>query len=170
MFEKFGEFDSYEEINRSAAAQKAEGDEEALIALAEENGIDKEDAEDYMDGCMDELCTVTTAALGKIAIEKKELEIAGVLQDWVEELEELCMESPGMAAAVRKKGKSLAGYMGMITETGWKDKVRVSQKIVDQTKEVKKFARGHDLYIGVPDRRRRKELAREYYLGLEVVK
>ena len=120
MFEKFGEFDSYEEINRAAAAQKAEGDEEALIALAEENGIDKEDAEDYMDGCMDELCTVTTAALGKIAIEKKELEIAGVLRDWVEELEGLCTESPGMAAAIRKKGKSLAGYMGMITETGWK--------------------------------------------------
>ena len=29
MFDKFGEFDSVEEINRAAAAQKEEGDEDA---------------------------------------------------------------------------------------------------------------------------------------------
>ena len=34
MYEKFGEFDSFEELNQAAAAQKAEGDEEALFALA----------------------------------------------------------------------------------------------------------------------------------------
>ena len=44
MFDKFGEFDSVEELNRAAAAQKAEGDEQALVLLAQENGIDKEDA------------------------------------------------------------------------------------------------------------------------------
>ena len=53
MFDKFGEFDSVEELNRAAAAQKAEGDEEALIAIALENGIEKEDAEDYMDDCVE---------------------------------------------------------------------------------------------------------------------
>ena len=42
MFDKFGEFDSCEELNRAAAAQFKEGDDEALIALAEENGIDRE--------------------------------------------------------------------------------------------------------------------------------
>ena len=45
MFEKFGEFDSYEEINRAAEAQKAEGDTEAILALAKENGLDEEDAQ-----------------------------------------------------------------------------------------------------------------------------
>lgn len=30
MFEKFGEFDSYEEINRAAKAQLEEGDLEAM--------------------------------------------------------------------------------------------------------------------------------------------
>ena len=34
MFEKFGEMD-YEELMRTAAAEKQEGDLEALIALAE---------------------------------------------------------------------------------------------------------------------------------------
>ena len=33
MWDKFGEFDSVEELNRAAAGQKEEGDEEALIAL-----------------------------------------------------------------------------------------------------------------------------------------
>lgn len=42
MFEKFGEFDSCEELNRAAAAQLAEGDTDAIYTIAEENGIDRE--------------------------------------------------------------------------------------------------------------------------------
>lgn len=49
MEKKFGIFNTVEELNRAAAAQKAEGDLEALIGLATENGLEKEDAEDYMD-------------------------------------------------------------------------------------------------------------------------
>lgn len=49
MFEKFGIMD-YEELMHTAAAEKKEGDLEALICLAKENGLEKEDAEDYMDG------------------------------------------------------------------------------------------------------------------------
>ena len=44
MFDKFGEFDSYEEINRAAKAQLEEGDLEAIKTIAEENGLDPEDA------------------------------------------------------------------------------------------------------------------------------
>ena len=73
MYEKFGEFDSFEELNRAAAAQKAEGDEEALFALAQENGLDKEDVEDYLDGIVEELATVSMAALGKLKLEKEDL-------------------------------------------------------------------------------------------------
>ena len=47
MFDKFGEFDSYEEINRAAKAQLEEGDLEAIKTIAEENGLDPEDAEDF---------------------------------------------------------------------------------------------------------------------------
>ena len=50
LFEKFGEFDSAEELNRAAAAQLAEGDIDAIYEIAEENGLDREDAEDYIDG------------------------------------------------------------------------------------------------------------------------
>ena len=43
MWDKFGEFDSWEEINRAAKAQLEEGDMDAVRAIAEENGIDPED-------------------------------------------------------------------------------------------------------------------------------
>ena len=39
MFDKFGIFDSAEELNRAAAAQLGEGDTDALFALAQENLI-----------------------------------------------------------------------------------------------------------------------------------
>lgn len=50
MFDKFGEFDSAEEINRAAAAQLKEGDLDAIKTIAEENGLDPEDAEDFCTG------------------------------------------------------------------------------------------------------------------------
>ena len=49
MEKKFGIFNTVEELNRAAAAQKSEGDLEALIGLATENGLEKEDAEEYME-------------------------------------------------------------------------------------------------------------------------
>ena len=90
MWDKFGEFDSAEELNRAAAAQKAEGDREALIMLAEENGIDRDDAEDYLDGAVDELVTPLMAAVGKLQIEAADLELRGILKDWEDCILELC--------------------------------------------------------------------------------
>lgn len=55
MFEKFGEFDSCEEINRAAKAQLEEGDLEAIRTITEENGLDPEDAEDFCTGAIEEL-------------------------------------------------------------------------------------------------------------------
>ena len=164
MYEKFGEFDSFEELNRAAAAQKAEGDEEALFALAQENGLDKEDVEDYLDGIVEELATVSMAAIGKLKLEKEDLKLGGVLSDWVDELMEMCMESQELAAAVRKKGKDLAGYLAATADSGWKNRGIVDKRIVNKTKEVKKIIGTHEFAIGIPDRKTRRELARAYYL------
>lgn len=164
MYEKFGEFDSFEELNRAAAAQKAEGDEEALLALAQENGLDKEDVEEYLDGIVEELATVSMAAIGKLKLEKEDLKLGGVLSDWVDELMEMCMESQELAAAVRKKGKDLAGYIAATADSGWKNRVIVDKRIVNKTKEVKKIIGTHEFAIGIPDRKTRRELARAYYL------
>ena len=52
LFEKFGEFDSAEELNRAAAAQLAEGDIDAIYGIPGQMSIDqmgKETEEDRKD-------------------------------------------------------------------------------------------------------------------------
>ena len=65
MFDKFGEFDSWEELNKAAAGLKEEGDKESLIELAKENGIHEDEAEYYFTGETDELCNYVMASIGK---------------------------------------------------------------------------------------------------------
>ena len=85
MWAKFGELDSAEEINRIAAAELQEGDVDALKKLAEENGLDKDDVEDYIDGLIDTLTTLELAAVGKLDVEMEHLNVKGILKDWVDE-------------------------------------------------------------------------------------
>lgn len=167
MFDKFGEFDSAEEINRAAAAQKAGGDDEAVMGIAMENGIDKEDAKDYLDGIVGELTTPLLAALGKLDIESRELKLSGILIDWTDELKLMCSESPEFALAVRRKGKDLAGYMALTAESGYKNRAVVDRRIVERTSTIKRIAGTQEFAIGIPDKKTRRELAREYYLGKE---
>ncbi|MDE5892125.1 MAG: hypothetical protein K2H45_04270 [Acetatifactor sp.] len=165
MFEKFGEFDSPEEINRAAAAQKEQGDEDALILLAEENGIDREDAEDYYDGALDELATPAMAAIGKLAVESKDLKLGGILLDWVDELRTMCVENEAFARAVRRKGKGLDGYIALTAEEGYKNRAVVDRRIVDKTEQIKKILGGHEFSIGIPNKKTRRDLAMSYYMG-----
>lgn len=165
MFEKFGEFDSCEQLNRAAAAQRQQGDEEALYLMAQENGIDREDAEDYYDCAVDVLATPAMAAVGKLAVEAAELKLGGILLDWVDELRAMCLESEQFARAVRRKGKGLDGYIAATAEEGYKTRTVVDQRIVDKTKQIKKIAGNHEFAIGIPDKKTRRALAKSYYMG-----
>lgn len=167
MFDKFGEFDSAEEINRAAAAQKAEGDDEAVMEIARENGIDKEDAQDFIEGHLDGLTTPLLAALGKLKIEKDDLKLTGVLSDWVDELNTMCTESTTFAEAVRKKGRELAGYIALTAESGYEHRAVVDKRIVDKTSSIKTLTGGREFAIGIPDKKTRRAIAEKYYLGEE---
>lgn len=165
MFDKFGEFDSAKEINEKAAELKAAKDEAGLVALAAENGIDKEDAEDYMDDCVGVLVSPLMAAVGKLTVEAKELKLKGVLLDWLDELKVMCSESEAFAVAVRKKGKDLAGYIAATAEAGYENRAVVDRRIVEKTVQVKKILGNHEFAIGIPDKKTRRELAIKHYLG-----
>ena len=168
MFDKFGEFDSAEELNRAAAAQFKEGDEKAIYDIAEENGIDKEDTEDFMDGFIQELVTVRSAAIGKLKVESEDLELKGIVIDWKDALIEECMESEEMCMAVRKKDKSLKCCLAKLIRFAFENKVQVSNKIVSVTKVThngkEENLRG-PLFLGIPSKADTKKLIREYYLG-----
>ena len=168
MFDKFGEFDSVEELNRAAAAQLAEGDTEAILAMAAENGIDEEDAQDYIDGLTTELATPLMAAHGKIILEHKEYEISGIMYDWEVEIRGLCATDAEVCKAVRKKDKSLRDCMAALIAFAFENKVQVSDKIAKATK-VKHNGKivpiQTPLYLGIPNRKDAKRIIREYYLG-----
>lgn len=165
MFDKFGEFDSAEEINAKAAELFAANDEEGILKLAEENGLDKEDAEDFMDGCMPELTTPLLAAMGKLKIESEDLKLKGVLLDWVDEIKQLCTEEESFVRAVRKKGKDLAGYIAKTAESGYENRAVVDKRIVAKAGKIKSIVENHEFSIGIPDKRTRREIAKAYYLG-----
>lgn len=166
LFEKFGEFDSVEELNKAAATLKAEGNEDGLFILAEENGIDKEDAESYIDDCFDELATPLMATIGKLKVEVEDLKLSAVLLDWVQELTVECTESEEMARAVRKKGKSLDRFIALLADYGFKNRAVVDKRIVDKcSKEIKNIVGNHEFSIGIPDKLTRKKLMQQYYLG-----
>lgn len=157
MFDKFGEFDSAEEINRAAAAQLAENDHEAIIAIAEENGIDREDAEDYIDGLAPELTNTLMAACGKLKIEAEELKLNGVIKDWKESIVQQCSEDEKLRIAVRRKGKNLTQCLGNILYQAFNNKNRIDDKIV------KAANLRTPLYIGIPSRAELKQIITDYY-------
>lgn len=167
MFDKFGEFDSVSELNMCAEGLRTEGDIESLIKLAEENGIDKEDAQDYADGCVDKLATPLMAATGKLKMESEDLQLKGIVSDWKDMVMELCAEDEVLCAAVRKKGKELKQCMANLIQFSFENKVQVSSKILKVTKvthngKLEPF-RG-DLYLGIPNNVQTKQIIRDYYM------
>lgn len=169
MFEEFGEFNSFEEINEKAQELLNAADTDAVRRLAKENGLDPEDAEDYIIGASDKLCyTALMAAVGKLDLEEKELEIGGVLQDWTNCIRDMCIDAYGMAEAVRKKGKTLAGCMAALIRFSFENKVQISDKIVNITKVTnngKEEKMRKPLYLGIPSRMDAKKIIYDYYMN-----
>lgn len=167
MYEKFGEFDSYEEINKKAAELSAAADTDAVRELAAENGLDPEDAEDYITGAETLLCTELMAAVGKLDLEEKDLEVGGILKDWTDLIRDMCVDVDGMEAAVRRKGKGLAGCMAALIRFSFENKVQISDKIVDITKVThngKEEKMRKPLYMGIPSRAEAKKIICDYYM------
>lgn len=109
MFDKFGEFDSAEELNMAAEGLFNEGDTDSILVLAEENGIPKELAEAYITGELPVLADPSTAAMGKIDVELPALEKEyGQTAECVAEYVKSICGREEFARHVRRKGKSLA--------------------------------------------------------------
>ena len=83
MFDKFGEFDSCEEINELAENLFNEGDTESIKVVAVENGISEEYAEMFIAGDIPFLCDPLTAALGKIDVECADLKPKEIMEDLI---------------------------------------------------------------------------------------
>ena len=160
MFERFGEFDSAAEINETAVNLRKEGDKESNRILAKENGIDEEIAEAFIDGDILYLCDDMTAAIGKIDVESVELKPKEIMQDWTEYIKIRCSEDGRMAAAVRKKGKSLKGCIAALLKWSFANQILVDKDILKAAK-----VNAGRVTLGIPGIGTAKKIITEYYLG-----
>lgn len=119
MFGKFGEFDSVEELNIAAEGFLKEGDAESLYAMAIENGIDREDAEDYVNGDTKAFATLTMAACGKIDIQEKEIaenedKNEKMINLVILNMTKAIMTDPEIQKGIMKKGKRITEIMELM--------------------------------------------------------
>lgn len=159
MFDVFGEFDSAEELNLAAEGLKNEGDKESLYKLAKENGIESGFVDMYLSGGMPELCDVATAAIGKIEIEAAELKPKEIILDWVDYIKASCFDNEELAKAVRKKGKSLKGCIGVLLNWSFSNRYKVDKDIIKAA-----GVNNANVEMGIPGMGTAKKLIREYYL------
>lgn len=160
MFDKFGEFNSYKEINELAENLFNEGDTESLRVMAKENGIQKEFVEMYLQGDIPALCDPLTAALGKIDIETAQLKPKEIMEDWVEYLRGQCMENELLSFQVRKKDKSLKGCIAALLSWSFKNQQTVDKDIIKAA-----GVSAGKVTLGIPGMGRAKQIITDYYMG-----
>lgn len=160
MFERFGEFDSAKEINDTAVNLRREGDKESLIVLAKENGIDEGIVELFLDGTLLYLCDDMSAAVGKLDVEKKEIDCAEIIEDWMEYIRDMCFKDVEFTKAVRCKNKNLKDCIGEILKWSFKN-----QHTVDSSLMKAAGVTAGKCTLGIPGMATAKKIIREYYLG-----
>lgn len=160
MFDKFGEFNSYQEINDLAINLRREGDLDSIRDLAKENGIDIDIAEAFIEGDILYLCDAMAAAIGKIEVEAAELKPKEIMNDWIEYLKVRCMEDEATALAVRKSGKNLKSAIAALLTWSFKNQIPVDKDILKAA-----GINAGRCTLGIPGMGRAKKIMSEYYLG-----
>lgn len=160
MYDRFGEFGSAEGINETAVNLRKEGDRESIRILAEENGIDGDIVEAFLDGDILFLCDAMSAAIGKVEVEAKEMKAAEIMADWAEYIKARCFEDEDMARAVRKKGKSLKGCIGELLKWSFGHQIPIEGSILKAA-----GVNAGRCTLGIPGMGTAKRIITEYYLG-----
>lgn len=160
MFDRFGEMESAADLNELAENLFNEGDIDSLRAMAKENGIAADYIEAYISGDSPALCDELTAALGKLEIERKSIEVKGLIADWVSYIEAQCLENTDMAIAVRRKDRKLKACLGRLLEYSFKNRMKVDPEIIKAAKIT-----GARVEFGIPGMAEAKKIIRSYYLG-----
>lgn len=157
MFDVFGDFNSAEDINVAAATLLEEGRVSDVVKLGLENGLDKDDIQDYTDGVVTELCTPLMAAIGKLNVEAKELKLPATLEGMVSMIIDMATSDKVLAKDIRKTGKKLVDVLAKIVKLS-------SQNRVQLPKELTKAAGiPANTFVGDVDQATFKKTVREYY-------
>ena len=160
MEKKFGTFETIEELNRAAAAQKKEGDFEALKALAKENGFEEADAEDYFDTDMEPFCSPLMAAQAKLDFEAKDLNLKSQLLDWKNFIAALAAESDALCEGIFRPDKHLLDILAAGLKLASKNRITVDRRITQAAGLPESAGQ-----IGMVGRDELRKIVMDYYLA-----
>lgn len=160
MFDKFGEMDSYKEINELADNLLKEGDTESIKEVAKENGIPEEFADLFIEKEIPYLCDAMTAAHGKIDLECRELNPKEIMADWMEYLKCECAEQEKLAMAVRRKGKTIKECIAELLKWSFSNQIPIEKEILKAAGVTAKR-----VTLGIPGMGQAKKIIKQYYLG-----
>lgn len=157
MFEKFGEFNSVEELNKAAERLKEEQKPEELVELAKENGLDEEDALDYFEDLAEEFTTGPLAAIGRIRIEeeswsKKDIMERMALKVIVMILRGMLAYDEELAAAVIIKGKRIDEIYKKMKDEAERHKSGNVGVSCGTDEELREIIRAYYLNTGIEER------------------
>lgn len=167
---KYDDYDTAEKINNKADELFNDSKKDELRALAQEKGIDESMVEMYLEGEIPAICDELTVAVGKLDVEAKMLNINGVLDDWKNVIESMCMEDANMQQAVMNKDKQMVECMALLLGFAFNNKVKIDDKIVNATEiehNGKKEKMHGPVYLGIPNKRQVMKIVKGYYLGEE---
>lgn len=157
MFEKYGEFDSADELNVAAATALEQGKADEVKALAAENGIEIEDAQDYIDGYIPELCTPLMAAIGKLNVERAALDLPSFMDGWVSMINDMMASEDILVKSIRRKGKKLVDLLGKLMKLSSENRKKVPAEIV------KAAGMSGNVYVGDVDHITFKQTVLDFY-------
>lgn len=163
-------FKTVKELNDKAAELKSAGDLSELVKLAEENGLEKEDAEDYMDSDDPEdcLCNATMAAIGRLNMEEQDLHLESQMKDWKDFIVQMLTDYPmnhpedgaALANAVFTPGKQLLDVLAAGLKMASKNRVTVDRRITKAAGLPESAGQ-----IGMCGRDELKKIILDYYMG-----
>ena len=167
-------FKTVKELNDKAAELKSAGDLSELVKLAEENGLEKEDAEDYMDSDDPEdcLCNATMAAIGRLNMEEQDLHLESQMKDWKDFIVQMLKDYPvdhagedrdTLANAVFSPDKKLLDVLAAGLKLSSENRITVDMRIIKAAGLPESAA-----YIGMCGRDDLKRIILDYYMGKQV--
>ena len=167
-------FKTVKELNDKAAELKSAGDLSELVKLAEENGLEKEDAEDYMDSDDPEacLCNATMAAIGRLNMEEQDLHLESQMKDWKDFIVQMLTDYPvdhdgedrdTLANAVFNPDKKLLDVLAAGLKLSSENRIEVDKRIIQAARLPESAA-----FIGMCGRDDLKKIILDYYLGKQV--
>ncbi len=167
-------FKTVKELNIVAAVMKIDRNLIGLIELAEKYGLEKEDAEDYMDSDEPEdcLCNATMAAIAKLKLEEQDLHLESQLKDWKDFIVQMLTDYPvdhdgedrdTLANAVFNPDKKLLDVLAAGLKLSSENRIEVDKRIIKAARLPESAA-----FIGMCGRDDLKKIILDYYLGKQV--